>query len=392
MEFLDLAKEIENDIIKIRRDIHREPELDFDLFKTREKIIKVLEEEKISYSSFAKTGIKAILYGKGEKTVAIRADMDALPINEESQKEYKSIVDGKMHACGHDAHMAIALGTLKILNKIKEELPGNVVFIFEPAEETTGGSKIMIEEGVLENPKVEAIFGLHVNENIEKGKIGIKKDAIMAASNPFSINIIGKGGHGAHPEDTIDPIYIAALFITSIQGVISREINPNHGALITIGKINGGTAENIIPNSVEIKGIIRSLNFEDRDYLKERLEEVLKGITSTFRGKYEISIYESYPCLINSDKEVDRVIKSGGEVIGKENVIALKEPSMGVESFAYFTKEIPGAFYFLGTRNEEKKINSSTHNSKFDIDEEALVIGAAIQSKIVYDYLKEEKI
>ncbi|MDV3427782.1 MAG: amidohydrolase [Bacillota bacterium] len=390
MDFLKMAKEIEKEIIDIRRDIHKNPELDFDLFKTRDKIISILKEENIEYKIYAKTGIKAVIYGNGDKTVALRTDMDALPINEETGCDFSSNSSGKMHACGHDAHMAIALGALKILNKIKDKLSGNVVFIFEPAEETTGGSKIMINEGVLENPKVDSIFGLHVNENIDSGKIGYKKGVIMAASNPFSIKITGKGGHGAHPEATIDPIVIAGQFISFLQTIVSREINPNSGAVVTIGMIQGGTAENIIPESVNIKGILRSLGNEDREYLKKRLEDILSGVTSAGRGSYELKIYESYPCLYNDDTQVDNVVTAAREIAGADNVIELKEPSLGVESFSYFSQKIPAAFYFLGIRNIEKGIIYPTHNSKFNIDEKALAIGAAVQSKIAYDYLKEK--
>jgi len=391
MDFLKMAKEIESELIDIRRDMHKNPELDFQLYKTRDKIINILKEENIEYTSYAETGIKAVIYGNGDKTVALRSDMDALPINEETGKPFSSNEVGKMHACGHDAHMAIALGALKILNRIKDKLPGNVVFIFEPAEETTGGSRIMINEGVLENPRVDSIFGLHVSENIDAGKIGVKKGVVMAASNPFSIKIIGKGGHGAHPEATIDPIVIASQFISFIQTIISREINPNKGAVITVGMIQGGTAENIIPESVHIKGVIRSLANEDREYLKKRLADILDGVTKAGRASYELNIRESYPCLYNSDSNVDRAVSSAAYIIGKDNVIELKEPSLGVESFAYFSQKIPSAFYFLGIRNKEKGIIYPAHNSRFDIDESAIAIGAAIQSKIAYDYLKEDK-
>lgn len=389
MDFLKMAKEIENEIIDIRRDMHKNPELDFDLFRTRDRIISILKEENIEYAACGNTGIKAVIYGKGHRTIALRTDMDALPINEETGKEYASKYSGRMHACGHDAHMAIALGALKILNKIKDKLSGNVVFIFEPAEETTGGSRLMIKEGVLDNPKVDSVFGLHVSENIDVGKIGYKKGVIMAASNPFTIKITGKGGHGAHPEATIDPIVIASQFITFVQTIVSREINPNKGAVVTIGMIQGGTAENIIPESVTIKGILRSLGNEDREYLKKRLEDILSGITAAGRASYELKIQESYPCLYNDDAQVDNVIKAAKAVIGEDNVKELKEPSLGVESFAYFSQQLPSAFYFLGIRNGDKGIIYPTHNSRFDIDEEALALGAAVQSKIAYDYLKE---
>ncbi|QGU95714.1 amidohydrolase [Clostridium bovifaecis] len=387
MDFLKKAKEINKELIYIRRDFHKNPEVDFNLNRTVKKVKEFLEKEGIEYIQTSKNGICGIIRGKGDKTIGIRADMDALPMKDKKSCEYSSKVEGKMHACGHDVHTTILLGAAKILNSIKGELKGNVKLFFEPAEETTGGAAHMIEEGVLDNPKVDAIIGLHVEPNIEAGKIGIKRDVVNAASNPFNIKIIGKGGHGAYPHSTIDPVVISANVITALQDIVSREIPPTDPAVITIGSIHGGTAQNIIPDEVEIYGIMRTMTAEHREYVKRRLVEVVEGITHAMRGKCEINIEESYPCLYNDDNMVE-ILKDAAELtIRKENVIMLQKPNMGVESFAYFSMERPSAFYYLGIRNEKKGIVHPLHSNLFDVDEESIPVGVAIHCETVAKYL-----
>ena len=281
----------------------------------------------------------------------------------------------------------ILLGAAKILNKHKDEFSGTVKLIFEPAEETTGGAKVMIKEGVLENPKVDVMCGLHVEETIDCGSIMVRKGTVNAASNPFNITIKGAGGHGAYPDTAIDPIVIAGHVITSLQSIVSREIKPVNPSVVTIGSIHGGTAQNIIPSEVKMSGIIRTMTSEDREFAKQRLKEIVNGICTTFRGSAEIEIEESYPCLYNDDDMVDLLEKSAIEILGVENVKLQKNPKLGVESFAYFANEVPSVFYFLGIRNEKKGIIHSAHNNLFDIDEDALPIGVAIQCEIAVNYL-----
>ncbi|MBC8062367.1 MAG: amidohydrolase [Clostridiaceae bacterium] len=389
MDFLFQAKEIKEDLIKWRRDFHAHPELGYEELRTSSKIKEFLIEENIEFYETATTGICAIIRGKGEKTIALRGDIDALPLVEKNQCDYTSKNPGKMHACGHDAHTAILMGVAKILNSIKQELKGNVKLFFEPAEETTGGASVMIAEGVLENPKVDAIIGLHVDEKIETGFIGLKKGVVNAASNPFTIKIKGKGGHGARPNDCVDPVVISAQVILALQTIVSREIPPTDPAVITIGSIHGGTAQNIIPEEVVISGVIRTMKTEHREYVKKRLKEVAEGLTTSLRGNCEIEIEDSYPCLYNNDELVQVFKESSSKIIGAGNVIALEKPSMGVESFAYFAMERPSVFYFLGSKNEKQGITHPAHGSHFDIDEECLPIGVALQCEMTIELLKK---
>ncbi|WP_440250054.1 M20 metallopeptidase family protein [Clostridium sp.] len=384
------ADNIKDELKQIRRTLHQYPELGFEETNTSKYIKEFLTKEGIEYTEFAKTGVCGIINGTKEgnnKVIALRADIDGLPIQDKKTCEYSSKVKGKMHACGHDGHTTILLGTAKILNKHKDEFSGIVKLIFEPAEETTGGAKVMIKEGVLENPKVDVMCGLHVEETIDCGSIMVRKGTVNAASNPFNITIKGAGGHGAYPDTAIDPIVIAGHVITSLQSIVSREIKPVNPSVVTIGSIHGGTAQNIIPSEVKMSGIIRTMTNEDREFAKQRLKEIVNGICTTFRGSAEIEIEESYPCLYNDDDMVDLLEKSAIEILGAENVKLQKNPKLGVESFAYFANEVPSVFYFLGIRNEKKGIIHSAHNNLFDIDEDALPIGVAIQCEIALNYL-----
>ncbi|PJI07315.1 MULTISPECIES: M20 metallopeptidase family protein [Clostridium] len=392
MNYIEEAKKIYDELVERRRDFHEHPELGFELQRTSGKVKEFLKSEGIEYYETAKTGICAIIRGKNTgKTVGLRADMDALPLMENSEnRSYCSKNAGKMHACGHDAHTTILMGTAKILNSMKDELWGNVKLFFEPAEETTGGAPVMISEGVLENPHVDAIIGLHVSEDIECGKIGIKKGVVNAASNPFQIKIKGKGTHGAHPNAGVDPIVAACNIVNMLQTLVSREISPVNPSVLTIGYIHGGTtAENVIPEEAKIGGIIRTMKKEDREFAKKRLKEIVNGAANAMRAKAEINIDESYPCLYNDDTMFNMFKGFASKVLGEENVVLLDDPSMGVESFAYFSMERPSVFYYLGSRNEDKGIVNPAHGSLFDIDEECLPIGVALQCKAAAETLRK---
>lgn len=385
------AHNIKDELIEIRRILHQYPELGFEETNTSKFIKDFLTKEGIMFKEFAGTGVCGIIEGTKEggnnKVIGLRADIDGLPMQDKKSCSYASKISGKMHACGHDGHTTILLGAAKLLNKNKDKFNGTIKLIFEPAEETTGGAKVMIEEGVLTNPTVDVMCGLHVEETLDAGMIMVRRGTVNAASNPFNITIKGSGGHGAYPDTAVDPIVMASHVVTSLQSIVSREIKPVNPAVVTIGSIHGGTAQNIIPNEVKLGGIIRTMTNEDREFAKLRLKEIVNGVCTTFRGSAEIEIEESYPCLYNDDDMVKILEDSAKNIIGVENVKVQKSPKLGVESFAYFANKVPSVFYFLGIRNEEKGIIHSAHNSLFDIDEDALPIGVAIQCEVAMNYL-----
>ncbi|MBC2580109.1 M20 family metallopeptidase [Clostridium sp. DJ247] len=388
LDFFKIAENMKDELVSLRRDFHMHPELGYEEHRTSDKIKEFLKKEGIEFIETAGTGVCGIISGKGTKTIALRGDIDALPLEDRKNCPYASTIKGKMHGCGHDAHTTILLGAAKILNSMKDKLNGNIKLLFEPAEETTGGAKVMIQEGVLENPHVDKILGLHVDENIEVGKIGIKTGVVHAASNPFTIKIKGKGAHGAHPDMGVDPVVISSHVVIALQNIVSRELPPTDPAVLTIGTIHGGTAQNIIPEEVTISGIIRTMKTEHRAYVKKRLAEIVEGLVSSMRGQCDIEIEESYPCLYNDDESIGLIKSCAEQIVGKENIKTLDNPNMGVESFAYFSLERPSAFYFLGIRNESKGIVHPAHGSLFDMDEDCLPIGVAVQCKAVYEFLK----
>lgn len=385
------ANHIKDELIEIRRTLHQYPELGFEETNTSKFIKDFLIKEGIKFKEFAGTGVCGIIEGTKEgennKVIGLRADIDGLPMQDKKSCSYASKVSGKMHACGHDGHTTILLGAAKLLNKNKDKFNGTVKLIFEPAEETTGGARVMIEEGVLTNPTVDVMCGLHVEETLDAGMIMVRRGTVNAASNPFNITIKGSGGHGAYPDTAVDPIVIAAHVVTSLQSIVSREIKPVNPTVVTIGSIHGGTAQNIIPSEVKLSGIIRTMTNEDREFAKVRLKDIVNGTCTTFRGSADIEIEESYPCLYNDDNMVKILEDSARNIIGAENVKVQKNPKLGVESFAYFANKVPSVFYFLGIRNEEKGIIHPAHNSLFDIDEDALPIGVAIQCEVAINYL-----
>jgi amidohydrolase len=393
MNFKNEAISIKDELINIRRALHEHPELGMEEYETSKFIKNFLKNEGIEFREVAKTGVCGIIRGTKEnkdivnKTIALRGDIDGLPILDKKNCDYTSKVEGRMHACGHDAHTTILLGAAKILNKNKHLFSGNVKLLFEPAEETIGGARFMIEDGVLENPRVDCVCGLHVEETLECGTIMIKDGVVNAASNPFTIKIKGSGGHGAYPHTTVDPVVIASHVVLALQTIVSREINTSNPAVVTVGSIHGGTAQNIIPEEVIISGIIRTMSKDDRTFAKERLTEIVEGICKSSRATAEIEIEESYPNLYNDDDMVELFKTGAKKILGSENVLLQKNPKMGVESFAYFANERPAVFYFLGSGNKEKNIIYPAHSSLFDIDEECLPLGVAMQCQMVFEYL-----
>ena len=380
--------EMKDWLVEIRRTIHMHPELGFEEVETSRFVSEWLQKFGLDVKrGMAKTGVVGLLKGKKPgRTVAIRADMDALPLDEANRVPYASRIKGKMHACGHDAHVTILLGVAKFFSAIPDQVKGNIKWIFQPAEEGGGGGRIMVEEGVLENPRVDAIFGAHVYPFLSVGKVGIYEREGLAAADRFTIKIIGKGGHAASPHVSKDPILATGHLITQIHSIVSRNVNPLESGVITIGKVSGGTASNIIPDEVELIGTVRSLNPQVREELKSRIEQVTQGIARSFSMDCRFDFEYGYPVLINNPEMYKLVGLACSKGIGKENVEVVK-PSMGGEDFAYYLEKVPGSFFRLGCRNEEKGLIHPYHSSLFDIDEEVLPFGVEMFIRIIDQYL-----
>ena len=375
-------------LIETRRTLHMNPELGFEEVETSRLIAGYLDKFGLQVKTgMAKTGVIGLLKGgKPGKTVAIRADMDALPMEEANQVPYRSKVKGKMHACGHDGHVTILLGVARLFSSLADQVQGNIKWVFQPAEEGGGGGRVLTEEGVLENPKVDAIFGAHLFPDLQIGRVGIHEKEGLAATDRFVIKMIGSGAHGAYPHLSRDPIAAVGHLITQIHTIVSRSISPLDSAVITIGKVGGGTAFNIIPDEAEILGTVRSLSQKVRGELKSRMEQVTQGVAKSFGMDYGFDFQYGYPALIN-DPEMSRLVAAAcAKGIGKENVEFIR-PSMGGEDFAYYLEKVPGSFFRLGCRNEAKGIVNPFHSSRFDIDEDVLPFGVEMFARIIDEYL-----
>ena len=376
-------------MINLRETIHMYPEDGFSEFTTSKIIIEELEKLGIKVQkNVAKTGVVGLIEGKYPgKTVLLRADMDALKIQEQADVEYKSKIDGMMHACGHDGHVAGLLGAAMILNELKDNLHGNVKLVFQPAEERDGGALPMIEEGVLENPKVDAAFAAHLWGYLNEGEVHLKEGPMMASPDIFNIKVIGKGGHGAVPQESIDPIVITCQIVNSLQTIVSRKINPLDPVVITCGRIQGGDCHNVIPNEVELEGTIRTFNEETRNWVPKVMEDLIRGITTSQGAAYEFKYEPKYPALINDKYLTSFAKESLKKVVGEENVFDLKEPNMGGEDFAYFAQKVPSAFIFVGIANNKSE-PVIHHNPYFKWDSKNVGILAQSLSQIAIDYLK----
>jgi len=367
-------------LIDVRRDLHKTPELGMEEFITKHKIKKYLDEIGIDYTeSKNHTGIVGnILNPTAKKTIALRADIDALPIEEKNESTYKSIHNGKMHACGHDAHTAILLGVAKVLSSIKDQLNVNVKLFFQPAEETVGGAQFMIEDGCLDNPKVDYVLGLHVMPSVDTGYIEVKYNTLNASTDTIKITVNGKQAHGAYPENGVDAIVIGAHIITALQTIVSRNIAPTNSAVLSLGIIKGGIKENIVCDKVEISGTLRTLNPETRSFAKERIHQIVKDVSSSFGGIGTVEIEQGYAPLVNDNFVVDVIKEQGKSLLGEDKVLIKEHPSLGAEDFSFFLENTKGAFFHLGCKNVEKGITSPLHTADFNIDEDCLPIGVAI--------------
>lgn len=381
------AQEIHQEVVATRRDIHAHPELAFEEHRTAGIVAERLKALGLDVETgVAQTGVVGYLKGKHEgKTLALRADMDALPILEENDIEYRSQNTGKMHACGHDAHTSSLLGTAKILSELKDHLHGTVKFIFQPSEEKLpGGASVMIKEGVLNG--VNAIVGQHVMPLIETGKIGICSGRYMASADEIYLTVRGKGGHGAQPHTTIDPVAITAQIITTLQTVISRTADPRIPSVLTFGKVIASGATNIIPESVYLEGTFRTFDEKWRDQAHTQIRNLVEGIASSFGAKAELNIVRGYPVLYNDETLTDTVKHQIEAFVGKENVTDLSL-WMASEDFAYYTQHAPGCFYRLGTRNEAAGIVHGLHTPQFNIDEDALALSTGLMAFVALEQL-----
>lgn len=389
---LEEVKKVENDIISWRRALHQIPELGLNLPKTARYITDSLAEMGIEYHTLVDGNavVGLIKGGQDGKTIGLRSDMDALPIKEETGLPFAAAGDC-MHACGHDAHAAILLGAAKVLNDNRDKLKGNVKLLFQPGEEYPGGALPMIEEGAMENPKVDAVLGLHagtISKDVQKGKIGVCYGPMMASMDRILIKIKGKGAHGAYPELSVDPISTAAEVISALQRIISREKKSIDPAVLSICRIQGGFNQNIIPDEVELEGTVRAVNNETRQMIAKRIDEITKGVTSAMRADYDLQYDFKYPPVINSEEFTEFFVESAKKIIPEEDIYEMKAPVMGGEDMAYFLEKAPGTFFFLSNPKEVDGLAYPHHTSKFDIDESMLYKGSALLVQTVVDYLK----
>ena len=380
----ELSENIFNDVVGYRRHIHSNPELSFKEFETSAYIKEKLSSWNIPFTECANTGVVGIIKGQlpSEKVIALRADMDALPIFETNEKPYKSKNEGVMHACGHDVHSSSLLGTAWILNEMKADFGGSIKLIFQPGEELLpGGASIMIKEGVLENPKPQAIIGQHVMPFIEAGKVGFRSGVYMASTDELYVTVKGKGGHGAQPHQNVDPIVIASHIIIALQQIVSRMADPRLPSVLSFGKLSANGATNIIPNEVNIEGTFRTLDEVWRAEAHKKMKKMAEGMAESMGGSCHFEIRKGYPFLINEEKLTANAKHFAEDFLGKENVLDL-DIWMAAEDFSYFSQAADACFYRLGTGNEAKNTTNSVHTSNFDIDEDALKISTGLMAYI----------
>tara|TARA_B100000953_G_scaffold52710_1_gene40851 strand:- start:492 stop:1658 length:1167 start_codon:yes stop_codon:yes gene_type:complete len=378
-------KDIEKNIIDWRRDFHQYPELGFDEHRTSKIIGEALKEMGLAPKmNVGKTGVTADLtFGEGP-TIALRADMDALPMQEASGLDFSSKHDGVMHACGHDGHMAMLLGAAKVLTQNGNSFNGTIRFIFQPAEEGAGGARYMIEDGCLDG--VDEIYGIHVWNYQPVGEVGITDGPVLAAADMFEINIKGIGGHGAAPQGTVDAVVVASHLVQALQTIVSRNTNPLESTVVTIGTINGGHNFNIIADEVTLSGTARAYTEENRNLIKTRMAEIIDGVAKTFGAEISFDYEDGYPPTINHTDPVNKVLKAAERVVGEK--AGMPYLSMGGEDFSYYLQKIPGCFFFVGSApNDQKLFETPHHCSHFTMDERALLVGPSIYLNLVDDLL-----
>ena len=388
---LSEAKALEQEVIQIRRTIHMQPELSYQEFETAKLVAGKLRTLGISVrTKVGGTGVVGLLKGaKRGKVVALRADMDALPVTENVDVPFKSRRDGVMHACGHDTHVAMLLGAAMLLSKHRDDLYGQVKFLFQPAEEVggKGGAKPMIDGGVMKEPKVDYVFGLHISGTERSNVFALRPGPIMAAPDTFKIRIIGRGGHGSSPHLAVDPVFVSAQVITALQGVTSRMIDQREPFVISVCNIHAGTKDNIIPDEALLEGTIRTFNEKTRVSAKKYVSSVAKSVSRAFKAKAVVDFKENeYPVTVNDPAATKKVMRILRRIRGTRTVVC--KPIMGAEDFSRFLQKAPGAFYFLGTINPKKGCTNTNHSSQFKVDEDVLKYGTLSLAKLAYEFGK----
>ena len=390
MDFKAMAQAVQPEVVAFRRDLHEHPEASFQEFRTTDQIAKEMDKLGIPYRRFDPTGLIAeIKGGKPGKTIALRADIDALSITEKTGLPFASKNEGFMHACGHDTHAAMLVGAAKVLMQVKDQLCGTVKLLFQPAEEKGSGAKQLVECGFYNVLKPDVFVGLHVSPEFDAGSIGLKKGPANASCDTFAIKITGKGGHGAHPENCIDPVAISGYVLTQLQTVISRENHPVYPGVMTIGSIHGGKANNVIPDFVEMAGTLRSLNPESRQAMQDAIDRIVKCCAEAMRGHGEVTWEKGMPPLVNDETVIDRLQAAAEKTIGADHVVTIQNPSLGSEDFSYLFPEYgPGAQFSLGCGNDsDPNTRHGLHNSKNVFDEGCLAVGTAVLVQYARDFL-----
>ncbi|HTI59737.1 M20 family metallopeptidase [Mucilaginibacter sp.] len=384
-----LSQNIFNDVVANRRHLHSHPELSFHETETSAFVAQKLDDLGLEYVHMADKGLVALIKGSkpSDKVVALRADMDALPITEANDVPYKSQNSGVMHACGHDAHTSSLLGTATILTQLKDQFAGTIKLIFQPAEEKLpGGASLMIKEGVLENPKPQAVIGQHVMPLIDAGKVGFRSGKYMASTDEIYVTVKGKGGHGAQPQQNIDPVIITAHILTALQTIISRSADPKSPSVLSFGKVIANGATNVIPNEVYLEGTFRTMDEQWRSDAHKKMKKMAEGIAESMGGSCDFNIMRGYPFLINEEKLTASTRGYAEDYLGKENVLDL-DIWMAAEDFAYYSQVADSCFYRLGTRNESRGITSSVHTPTFDVEEDAFKISTGLMAYIALKQL-----
>ena len=390
MNVRDITKKYKDYIIEKRRYFHMNPEPSFNEYDTSKVVQEELTKIGIPFEIFAKTGIIATIKGQNPgKTVLLRADMDALEVCEKNNVSYRSQKEGLMHACGHDGHIAMLLGAAHVLNEIKNDISGEIKLLFQPAEEIAKGAKAMIEESKIID-SIDAAFAIHLWQGVTVGKISLESGARMAAADLFSIKVKGKSGHGSMPHETIDAVVVASAIVMNLQHLVSRNTNPLDTLVVTVGKLTAGTRHNIIAGEALLEGTIRSFSDEVWKKIPEQIERVVKNTAAAYNAEAEIDLVRATPPLVNN-QDISDILKASAEKLYGEEVVTKYEKTPGGEDFAYFTQAVPGALAFVGIRNDEKGINSPHHNETFDMDEEALEMGANLYAQFAIDFLNLKK-